>query len=489
MLSSTFKRIKTNVQNFVMPSKNSKLPTCELDKKRYSLYSLANNSMFYKTVNKFHLTGLFEYDGSLSSIIDKTFSGQKDKQTQRQSDIKLIEKLGEGNYNMVYSTNQDQIVFRMIKKTNASNSQNKQYLTAVESDKSLQPPTLNIDRKTITIDYISLIELYGLIIQYYFTGRCENICKVYDFGIMAYGGTYIAYAILEGVNMDMKTLFYGGTSAKLFGIREKLTLDSFKKLWIDLLESLKCIHIEGFVHLDVKPENVGIILKGNTIRPVLIDFGFTTPIDSNICKQFMIGSLQYIPPGCEEKPCRIQSDIYAYAVMLFEILIYDDEYEERDLQQIMEKSEAASEDEFNREFIKKTKEYRYEKITEKWELVLKPVFEDDYKVNPLYTTLLSSLTPENKVKDKSALRSGITALTRIEEEKVDFTNLETWFKADHDKLPMPIKIISTVIPQGGNKRFVDKNKQLRKNKNKKTHKNKKTKIQKQSRKQKNKKYI
>jgi serine/threonine protein kinase len=136
---------------------------------------------------------------------------------------------------------------------------------------------------------------------------------------MKYKTSYIAYAILQAAQLDMFDLF-DGKSALSVSVIEKMTLDAFKKLWEDLFNAIKCIHRNGFVHLDIKPENVGLIVKDDNITPVLLDFGFASPIGSILCKKREFGTKKYILPYFTADVCREESDMFAYLIMISEAL-------------------------------------------------------------------------------------------------------------------------------------------------------------------------
>lgn len=157
-------------------------------------------------------------------------------------------------------------------------------------------PRVSIGGTVITIDYYSLCELYGLIIQHFFSqsDTCiDYVYKVYDFGIMEYNGSYVSYAILQAGICDMFTLF---RSPEFSGITEGLTLETFKQLFKKIFEALTCIHTKDFVHLDIKPENVVVIIGDDgSITPMLIDFGFASPIGSDICKKRTMGTETFRP--------------------------------------------------------------------------------------------------------------------------------------------------------------------------------------------------
>lgn len=85
--------------------------------------------------------------------------------------------------------------------------------------------------------------------------------------------------------------------------------------------AIKVLHSQKIVHRDLKPEN---ILLNTNKEPILADFGFARLIsDSNIFVTGKLGTLMYMAPELLtrseiEGDCSI--DVYAFAVLLFQIL-------------------------------------------------------------------------------------------------------------------------------------------------------------------------
>ncbi|KAF0972544.1 hypothetical protein FDP41_009149 [Naegleria fowleri] len=63
----------------------------------------------------------------------------------------------------------------------------------------------------------------------------------------------------------------------------------YLKTCIDLLEALECVHMKGYVHSDIKPQNILISHEG--VR--LADFGFSVKQGQAI----LGGTLRYLPPS------------------------------------------------------------------------------------------------------------------------------------------------------------------------------------------------
>lgn len=87
---------------------------------------------------------------------------------------------------------------------------------------------------------------------------------------------------------------------------------------LSLLEVLECIHEQGLIHRDIKPQN--IILREGDGKPVLIDFGLIKQLtEENFLKTGTVaGTMGYFPIEQQMGKALFQSDLYAVGmVMLF----------------------------------------------------------------------------------------------------------------------------------------------------------------------------
>lgn len=96
-----------------------------------------------------------------------------------------------------------------------------------------------------------------------------------------------------------------------------------RKLAIDICLGLQEVHNAGVLHRDLKPNNVMIRTHGETISPVLIDFGLAKFQDSQqILTQSgaFLGTPLYVSPEqCLSKPMDVRSDIYSFGCLLYEL--------------------------------------------------------------------------------------------------------------------------------------------------------------------------
>ncbi|TQJ61611.1 serine/threonine-protein kinase [Arthrobacter sp. SLBN-83] len=85
-----------------------------------------------------------------------------------------------------------------------------------------------------------------------------------------------------------------------------------------VVEGLGAAHAAGFIHRDVKPENVLIADDG---RIKIGDFGLARAVTSSTSTGALIGTVAYISPELVlGKPADARSDVYSVGIMLYEML-------------------------------------------------------------------------------------------------------------------------------------------------------------------------
>lgn len=85
-----------------------------------------------------------------------------------------------------------------------------------------------------------------------------------------------------------------------------------------VIEGLGAAHAAGFIHRDVKPENVLISDDG---RIKIGDFGLARAVTTSTSTGALIGTVAYLSPELVlGKPADARSDIYSVGIMLFEML-------------------------------------------------------------------------------------------------------------------------------------------------------------------------
>lgn len=88
-----------------------------------------------------------------------------------------------------------------------------------------------------------------------------NVVRTYDVGAIA-GETWIAMEYVDGTNLEQHIRDNGAVD-----------IEAGMSIGIQLLRGLAHAHERGFIHRDVKPANVLVSVKGNSIDVKLADFG------------------------------------------------------------------------------------------------------------------------------------------------------------------------------------------------------------------------
>lgn len=135
-----------------------------------------------------------------------------------------------------------------------------------------------------------------------------HIVPLYDFWRKA-GRAYLVMRYLGG-----------GSVRDLVNAQGKLSLDMVSRISRQTLSAMAFAHRNGVVHRDIKPDNVFLDDDGNAY---LSDFGIAKTVGTNTSDVSgqIVGTPAYLAPeqirGEEATP---QSDIYAFGIMLYEML-------------------------------------------------------------------------------------------------------------------------------------------------------------------------
>ena len=135
-----------------------------------------------------------------------------------------------------------------------------------------------------------------------------HIVPLYDFWRKA-GRAYLVMRYLGG-----------GSVRDLVNREGKLSLDMVSRISMQTLSAMAFAHRNGVVHRDIKPDNVFMDDDGNAY---LSDFGIakTAGADASQEQGQIVGTPAYLAPeqirGEQATP---QSDIYAFGIMLYEML-------------------------------------------------------------------------------------------------------------------------------------------------------------------------
>lgn len=125
------------------------------------------------------------------------------------------------------------------------------------------------------------------------------------------------YGEVDGVPFIAMRYLAGGSMAQF--IRRGLpSFEAIIKPIDQIGQALDYAHQQGIIHRDLKPANILLDERGNAY---LTDFGIARVLDSNLTGSAIIGTPAYMSPEqANALPLDSRSDIYAFGIVLFELL-------------------------------------------------------------------------------------------------------------------------------------------------------------------------
>ena len=134
-----------------------------------------------------------------------------------------------------------------------------------------------------------------------------NVVNVFDQG-HAFGRAYLVMEYLPGI-----------TLRDLLKQQRRLTTDQALEIAEAVLAGLAAAHQAGIVHRDLKPENVLLADDG---RIKIGDFGLARAVSQNTTTgQALLGTIAYLSPELVTRGIAdARSDVYAFGIMMFEML-------------------------------------------------------------------------------------------------------------------------------------------------------------------------
>lgn len=158
----------------------------------------------------------------------------------------------------------------------------------------------------------------------------RNVVRIYDTGEQD-GLPFFTMELLQGEVLD--ELLESPSGRSLHGA-ERLSIRKIREIAIDVLDAMDAAHRAGVVHRDLKPGNVMLTHRG----AIVMDFGVAgieeslergRPNPSHESLRSLVrtevgtifGSPAYMAPELwEGEPATVQSDLYAFGVMLYQML-------------------------------------------------------------------------------------------------------------------------------------------------------------------------
>jgi len=153
--------------------------------------------------------------------------------------------------------------------------------------------------------------------------RSPHVAEVYDWGVDARVGSYLAMELVAGT-----TLFDAVRK------RGALSPDYVVGIGLQLVKALRATHEAGVVHRDLKPPNVQLGVRDGVLRTVLLDFGICRmtgerELPALTAPGMLIGTLRFMAPEQLLQPERIgpHTDVWGLGALLYFALTGSRPYE------------------------------------------------------------------------------------------------------------------------------------------------------------------
>jgi serine/threonine protein kinase len=203
---------------------------------------------------------------------------------------KLLQKIGEGGWGVVYRAEQEEPVRRSV---------------------ALKIIKLGMETKSVIARFEAERQALAMMDH-------PNIARVYDAGATDRGPPYFVMELVRGVKITSYC------DQHRLGIRERLDL------FIQVCHAIQHAHQKGIIHGDIKPSNIMVTLNDGVPVPKVIDFGIAKATEARLTDRLLftayaqlIGTPAYMSPeqaDVNSVDTDTRSDIYSLGVLLYELL-------------------------------------------------------------------------------------------------------------------------------------------------------------------------
>jgi serine/threonine protein kinase/WD40 repeat protein len=240
-----------------------------------------------------HLDSLLQALGEAGGFLEKTVTVAYQEVDQSGSMVgryKLLEKIGEGGFGVVYMAEQTEPVHRKV---------------------ALKVIKAGMDTHSVVARFEAERQALAMMDH-------PNISRVLDAGTTDAGRPFFVMELVRGVPITE------------FCNQKGLPTKDRLQLFIKVCHAIQHAHQKGVVHRDIKPGNVLVTLQDGDAVPKVIDFGVAKALGQKLAeKTFFTGFLQLIGTPAYMSPEQAElsgmdidtrADIYSLGVLLYELL-------------------------------------------------------------------------------------------------------------------------------------------------------------------------
>jgi eukaryotic-like serine/threonine-protein kinase len=214
---------------------------------------------------------------------------------------KLMEKIGEGGFGVVYVAEQKEPVKRRV---------------------ALKIIKLGMDTKAVVARFAAERQALALMDH-------PNIAKVLDAGTTSTGRPFFVMELVKGIKLTD------------YCNQHKLPTRARLDLFMQACRAIQHAHQKGIIHRDIKPSNILVTLHDGVPLPKVIDFGIAKATQGDLTDQTVytqyqqfIGTPAYMSPEQAETSgldIDTRSDIYSLGVLLYELLTGKTPFDSKEL--------------------------------------------------------------------------------------------------------------------------------------------------------------
>lgn len=218
------------------------------------------------------------------------FAPEKERVGATIGRYKLLERIGEGGFGVVYMAEQQQPIRRKV---------------------ALKVVKPGFDTRQVIARFEAERQALALMDH-------ENIAKVLDAGATESGRPYFVMELVHGVPITE------------FCDKNRLPTRERLKLFVEVCRAVQHAHTKGIIHRDIKPTNVLVTLHEGVPVPKVIDFGVAKATGQQLTEKTlftnfaqMVGTPLYMSPEQAEMTgvdVDTRTDVYSLGVLLYELL-------------------------------------------------------------------------------------------------------------------------------------------------------------------------